>query len=76
MNQPIKKTLDYPLDSRLSITPGMTLCTDDGKMKVIEYLGSAVFHENAAGKPEEGYAPKQLPDAPEWRRYTLIVEKE
>lgn len=75
MSQPIEITLDYPLDSRISITTGMTLCTDDGDVKVLKYNGSDVFHRNAENLPEKGYAPKQLPDAGEWRRYKILVEK-
>ncbi len=63
------------LDSQVSITTGMTLCTHDGNMKVLKYHGSDIFHHNAENLEEKGYAPKQLPDASEWRRYKLLVEK-
>ena len=70
-----EKTLDYPLDSRVSVVKGMTLCTDDGKFKIVQYRGSEVYHQDVMGKEQKGYAPKVQPGANEWRRYTLLVEK-
>jgi hypothetical protein len=73
--QPIETTLDYPLDSQISITVGITLCTDNGSMKVLAYRGSEVYHQDPMGNEQKGYAPKTQPDANEWRRYKLLVEK-
>jgi hypothetical protein len=73
--QPIEMTLDYPLDRQVSITTGMTLCTNNGDVKVLKYLGSDVYHTDIMGKEAKGDAPRQLPEANEWRRYKILVEK-
>jgi hypothetical protein len=74
-SQPIEITLDYELDRQVSITTGMTLCTKNGDVKVIKYYGSDVYHTDAMGNEAKGYAPKQLADSAEWRRYKMLVEK-
>ena len=73
--QAIEITLDYDLDRQVSITVGMTLCTKNGDVKVLEYRGSDVYHTDAMGDEAKGYAPRQLPDSAEWRRYRVLVEK-
>lgn len=70
----IEKELDYPLDTSISITKGMVLSTNTGKVKVLEYRGSEVWHKDPMGKEKIGYAPKSQPDSIEWRRYTLLIE--
>jgi hypothetical protein len=75
MSEPVEITLDYPLDSMISIEQGMTLSTDTGDAEVLEYRGSEVYHRDAMNEIQQGYAPKQLPDAYEWRRYTILVRK-
>jgi hypothetical protein len=71
----IEMTLDYPLDSQISITTGMTLCTDNGDVKVLKYCGSEVYHQDAMGNDAKGDAPRQLPGSAEWRRYKMLVVK-
>jgi|GEM_PF-3283609 len=70
----IKMYMDYPLDSDVILSVGMTLCTDNGKFKILQKKGKGVYHRNIVGDVKEGYAPK-LSTADEWMRHTLIVEK-